>query len=133
MTVCSADMEHYRSTIATTAIAVFGLVVAAHVLHPGNYGRADRQTRVVAITREAPSAPTIWTDPPRRLHASEPASLMADSSTLLAHHLTMSLPPGAKMAPRLASTLTAPISPDRKIDGDPIGNLIRGLALDQDS
>jgi hypothetical protein len=126
-------MEHYRSTIATTAIAVLGLVAAAHVLYPGNYERADRQTRVVVITREATSAPTIWAGPPRRLHASEPASLMADSSALLAHRLTMSLPSGARMAPRLASTLAAPISPDRKFDGDSIGNLIRGLALDQDS
>lgn len=131
MTVCSADMEHYRSTLATTAVAVFGLMVTAHVLHPGNYERVDRQKRVVAITREIPSAPTIWIDPPDRLHGSEPAALMADGGALLAHRPMLSLPPGTRMAPRLASSLAASIIPDRKIDTDPIGDLIRGLELDQ--
>ena len=126
-------MEHYRSTLATTAIAALGLFVAAHVLHPGNYEQSDRRVRVIKIAREASAAPTIWTNPPDRLHGSEPAALMAGSGALLAQHPMLSLPPGTRMAPRLASSLAAPITPDRKIDGDPIGDLIRGLERDQNS
>ena len=126
-------MEHYRSTIATTAIAVLGLVAAAHVLHPGNYERAGRQSRVVAITREVPSTPTIWTDPPHRLHASEPAALMADSSALLAHRPTIALPAGTRTFPRLPGALVPPAAERQPIAGDPIGALIRNLDLDQQS
>ncbi|WP_144426455.1 hypothetical protein [Methylobacterium sp. ARG-1] len=75
-------MEHYKSTLATTAVAAFGLLAAAHILHPGNYERPDRKVRVVVIANETSPAPTIWTDPPHRLHGSEPAALMADSGAL---------------------------------------------------
>lgn len=126
-------MEHYLSTHLTTAIAVLGLVGAAHVLHPGNYERTDRQTRVVAVIREVPSTPTIWTDPPRRLHASEPAALMADSSTLLAHYPTIALPAGTRTFPRLSGALVPPVAERQHADGDPIGDLIRNLDLDQQS
>ena len=133
MTVRSAGMEHYRSTLATNAIAVLGLVGAAHVLHPGNYERTGRQTRVVAIAREVPSTPTIWTDPPHRLHASEPAALMADSSTLLAHHPTIALPAGTRTFPRLPGALVPPVAERQHADGDPIGDLIHNLDLDRQS
>lgn len=126
-------MEHHRFTLAATAIVVFGAVVATNVHHSGNRERADRQTRVVAITRDAPPAPTIWMDPPRRMHASEPAALMADGDALLAPRPTMSLPSGARMAPRLAGTLTAPVVRYGPITADPIGDLIRGPALGHDS
>ncbi|MGC5780228.1 hypothetical protein [Methylobacterium sp. NFXW15] len=133
MTVRSSCMEHYRSTLTTTAIAVLGLVGAAHVLHPGNYERTHRQARVVAITREVLSTPTIWTDPPRRLHASEPAALMADSSTLLAHRPTIALPAGTRTFPRLPGALVPPVAERQPVDGDPIGDLIHNLELDQQS
>jgi hypothetical protein len=42
LAVGSTDMKRHRSTLATTAIAAFGLLVAAHVLHPGNYERSER-------------------------------------------------------------------------------------------
>ncbi|WP_147941105.1 hypothetical protein [Methylobacterium sp. WL64] len=59
MAVCSAYMEHYRSTLATTAIAAFGLLVAAHVLHPGNYERSERNIRVVVVADGTAAVPTI--------------------------------------------------------------------------
>lgn len=133
LAVCSASMEHYRSTLATTAIAAFGLLVAAHVLHPGNYERSERNVRVVVVADETAAMPTIWADPPNRLYGSEPAALMADSGALLAHRPTMPLPPGVRTLPRLSSTLIHPAAPSRTADGDPIGDLIRDLDLDQES
>ena len=75
----------------------------------------------------------MWADPSRKLHGSEPAALMAGSGALLAQHSMLSLPPGTRMAPRLASSLAAPIIQDTKIGSDPIGDLIRGLELDRDN
>ena len=98
-------MEHYKSTLGTTAIAAFGLLAAAHILHPGNYDRADRNVRVVVVTNEMAAAPMIWTDPPFKLYSSEPAALMEGSGALLAYSPTISLPLGTRMAPRLAGSL----------------------------
>ena len=133
MTVCSIDMEHYRSTLAVTAIAVVGLVAAAHILHPGNYERSDLTARVVAVAIETPSKPTAWTDPPTKLSSSEPAMLMADSAVLLAHRAMVMPPPGTRTVPRLSGELV-PSSPHGKAaEGDPIGDLIHNLNLDQAS
>lgn len=133
LAVGSTDMEHYRSTLATTAIAAFGLLAAAHVLHPGNDERPERTVRVVMVANETAAGPTIWADPPRRLHGSEPAALMADSGALLARRPTMPLPPGVGTLPRLSSTLIHPAAQSGTADGDPIGDLIRNLDRDQDS
>ena len=134
MAVCSAFIEYYRSTLATTAIAAFGLLIAAHVLHPGNYDRSERNARVVVVADDETAAgPTIWADPPHELHGSEPAALMADSVALLAHRPTMPLSPEARTLPRLSSALVRPAAQIRDADGDPIGDLIRDLDLDQDS
>ena len=133
LAVCFAYMEHYRSTLATTAIAAFGLLVAAHVLHPGNYERSERNVRVVVVADDTATVPTIWADPPHRLHGSEPAALMADSGALLAHRPTMPLPPGVRTLPRLSSILIHPAAQSRTADSDPIGDLIRDLDLDQES
>lgn len=126
-------MEHYKSTLATTAVAAFGLLAAAHILHPGNYERPDRKVRVVVIANETSAASTIWTDPPHRLHGSEPAALMADSGILLEHRPMMTLPAGMRTLPRLSSTLVRSAVQSSTADGDPIGDLIRDLDLDQDS
>ncbi|MCJ2050704.1 hypothetical protein [Methylobacterium sp. J-070] len=133
MTIRSADMEHYRSTLASTAIAVIGLLVAAHALHPGNYEQSDRRSRVVTVAIEAPSPPTIWSNPPRKLHSSEPAMLMADSQALLAHRPTVALQSGVRMLPTLSGRLVPPASHGNAAEGDPIGDLIRNLDLDQNS
>ncbi|MCJ2048397.1 hypothetical protein [Methylobacterium sp. J-070] len=57
--------------------------------------------------------------------------LMADSSALLAHRSTVVLPPGERTFPRLSGKLVAPTA-QKAVDGDPIGDLIRNLDLDQD-
>ncbi|MGU3341336.1 hypothetical protein ACLBXJ_25295 [Methylobacterium mesophilicum] len=111
-----AVMEHYRSTLATTTIAVFGLVVAAHTLHPGNYEAQQRPVRTVA-TQATPSG---WADPPARLaglgKSDAPASEIgrAPAPDLLAPRLAAALPPGAIAAPALPSEMVAPAEKARK-------------------
>ncbi|MDN3569954.1 hypothetical protein QWZ18_04850 [Methylobacterium longum] len=131
--MCSAAMEHYRSTLATTAIAALGLFVAGHVLHPGNYATIDRKARVITVVAATSSTPSTWMDPPGKLHGSEPALLMADSRVLLAHRTTVALPPGARTWPRLSGKLVPAVAQGKAAAGDPIGDLIRNLDLDQDS
>lgn len=126
-------MEHYRSTLAATATAVIGLLIAAHVLHPGNYERSDRKSRVVKVVVQTPTSSTIWTDPPTKLHGSEPAMLMADSAALLAHRATLVPPLGARSLPTLSGKLVPPTPQRKAIEGDPIGDLIHNLDLDQAS
>ncbi|MDP4022806.1 hypothetical protein Q8W71_09250 [Methylobacterium sp. NEAU 140] len=55
-------MEHYASTLATTAAAVFGLVAAAQILHPAHFEHPARAPRAVVAQAPAPA----WTDPPAR-------------------------------------------------------------------
>ncbi|MCJ2048478.1 hypothetical protein [Methylobacterium sp. J-070] len=59
-------MEHYKSTLATAAVAAFGLVAAARILHPGNYEDLPRQVRTPAMIAEAPSGTVAWVNPPAR-------------------------------------------------------------------
>jgi hypothetical protein len=65
-------MEHYKSTLATAAIAALGLVAAAHVLHPGNYERTTYPSRPVATVASQASA---WVNPPANLPVAETALL----------------------------------------------------------
>ncbi|MDQ0440888.1 hypothetical protein [Methylobacterium persicinum] len=64
MAARSVVMEHFKSTIATAAIAAFGLLAAAHILHPGNYERTTYPSRPVATV--APKA-VSWVNPPATL------------------------------------------------------------------
>lgn len=66
-------MEHFKSTIATAAIAAFGLFAAAHVLHPGNFERTTYPSRPVATVE---SQSTSWTNPP----ALQPVAKQAELS-----------------------------------------------------
>lgn len=59
-------MEHYRSTLATAAVAALGLLAAAHILHPGNYEDLPRQMRTPVVSAEVPSNTMPWVDPPGR-------------------------------------------------------------------
>ena len=68
-------MEHYKSTLATAAIAAFGLLAAAHVLHPGNYERTTYPSRPVAAVALQDSA---WVNPPSALPVAEGTSATAD-------------------------------------------------------
>ncbi|SFL71054.1 hypothetical protein SAMN05192568_100919 [Methylobacterium pseudosasicola] len=107
-------MEHYRSTLATTAIAVFGLVVAAHTLHPGNYEVQTRPVRTVAVT----AALSTWMDPPARMaDVSRPEPRVSETaaatpSDLLAPQMT-ALPPGLATTPALPSEMIAPAQKSR--------------------
>jgi hypothetical protein len=116
LAVRSSVMEHYRSTLATTAIAVFGLVVAAHTLHPGNYEVQPRPVR----TEAAQAAPSTWMDPPARMAVTsrpEPTiseTARAAAADLLTPRMAAALPPGAVTAPALPSALVAPVEKARK-------------------
>ncbi|MBE7203874.1 MAG: hypothetical protein INR70_39610 [Parafilimonas terrae] len=67
-------MEHFKSTLATAAIAAFGLVTAAHVLHPGNFERTTYPSRPVAAVAPQASAPQVsaWVNPPASLPVAAP-------------------------------------------------------------
>lgn len=65
-------MEHFKSTIATTAIAAFGLVAAAHILHPGNFERTTYPSRPVATVA---AQATSWTNPPALQPVAKQAAL----------------------------------------------------------
>lgn len=67
-------MAHYRSTLATTAVAVAGLVAAAHILHPGNYETRTRAVRPDVASALAPGGAMGWADPPARPRV-EPAAV----------------------------------------------------------
>ncbi len=100
-------MEHYRSTLGTTAVAVFGLVVAAHILHPGNYEVQTRPARPVMAAAE----PAAWTDPPARLAATETTGALA---ALTATRIAAVVPPAAVPAPALPAEMARPVEPSRK-------------------
>jgi hypothetical protein len=95
-------MEHYRSTLATTAIAVFGLVVAAHTLHPGNYEVQTRPARPVAAPVAAQAA---WTDPPARIAGPETTGAIRRAAE------TASALPSAIPAPQLAAVVPPVATP----------------------
>lgn len=65
-------MEHFKSTLATAAIAAFGLVTAAHVLHPGNFERTTYPSRPVATVASQASA---WVNPPASPVVSAPVAV----------------------------------------------------------
>ena len=62
-------MERYKSTLATAAVAAFGLVAAAHILHPGNYEDLPRHVRNPIAAVEGPISTMAWVDPPARASA----------------------------------------------------------------
>lgn len=122
-------MEHYRSTLATTAVAVFGLVAAAHILHPGNYEAQPRPVRApMAVAADA----TAWVDPPAELRAAgappnraadvpapSDVPVLSDVPGLLAPRMLAVLPPGATMAPPLPSAMASPPGRERKVAATP--------------
>ena len=66
-------MERYKSTLATAAVAAFGLVAAAHILHPGNYEDPPRHVRTPIAAVEGPISTMAWVDP--LAHASVSSAL----------------------------------------------------------
>ncbi|MFD0937115.1 hypothetical protein [Methylobacterium trifolii] len=77
-------MEHVRSTIATTAFAVLGLVAAAHVLHPRDAALDKTSPARDAVLSGQASAQGAWVSPPARTASVAPASSRSDRRTILA-------------------------------------------------
>jgi hypothetical protein len=96
-------MEHYRSTLSTMAIAVLGLVVAARVLHPGNYEEQPRHTR--SATVQAMSIAGVAKSDVLPEGRSEDMTIAV--SEVLTPSMTIPLPPGVTMAPILPTALKA--------------------------
>lgn len=103
LAVCSISMEHYCSTLSTTAIAVLGLVVAARVLHPGNYEEQPRHTRSAPV--QAMSIAGVAKSDVLPDVRSEDMTIAV--SEVLMPSMTIPLPPGVTMAPILPTALRA--------------------------
>ncbi|MGU3465084.1 hypothetical protein ACLBXO_09520 [Methylobacterium sp. C33D] len=112
-------MEHYRSTLGTAAVAVFGLVAAAHILHPGNYEVQTRPARP-AVTDAAPVAkpvaaprmPSAWVDPPAKPAAPETTGALA---AVPAPRVAAAVPAAAMPAAALPAEMARPAEPPRRI------------------
>lgn len=95
-------MEHYRSTLGTAAIAAIGLLVAARVLHPGNFEQLPRPARPVASQSGAASTSVaVRVEPPFGLYM-RPSALSSEMA-VLDPRLTAPLPPGMTMMPILSA------------------------------
>ena len=89
-----SGMEHLRLTLATTAIAVFGLVVAAHSLHSSNEGPPAAPARTIAATA------TAWADPPARATGPETTgALRSDARASALPSAMPSLQPAVAVSP----------------------------------
>lgn len=104
----SAIMERYPSTLATTGAAVLGLIVAAHVLHPGNFEEQPRRARPATVTTEMTATAVTWVDPPTLKQRSVEAAPVADAAALLAPRVTVTPPPEAIMVAPLPREFVAP-------------------------
>ena len=105
-----AAMEHFKSTIATTAIAAFGLVAAAHILHPGNFERTTYPSRPVATVASHAAA---WVNPPAMLPvAQEVREVAAKADTAPAQPAPV--PVAWTSARAEAPAKTAEASPDHR-------------------
>ena len=152
-------MEHFKSTILTTAALVTGLITAAHVLHPRDPAFESRRGHSVVAPAEAATA---WNDPPARTTQTAEAALVRPASfTLLPIAMTASLSaaeelpqarpmrkaepinarrpiaPAIRSQPaRFAEQVPAPAAstaqPGRAAEGDPIGDLMKALGLNRD-
>ncbi|WCS24197.1 hypothetical protein LOK46_24130 [Methylobacterium sp. NMS14P] len=101
-------MERYPSTLATTGAAVLGLIVAAHVLHPGNFEEQPRRSRAATVTTEMTATTVAWVDPPTPMQRSAEAAPVIDTAALLAPRVTVTPPPEAIMVAPLRRELVAP-------------------------
>ncbi|WP_245297869.1 MULTISPECIES: hypothetical protein [Methylobacterium] len=110
MAVRFSAMEHYRSTLGTTAVAVFGLVAAAHILHPGNYEVQTRPARP-AVTDAAPVTQSAWVDPPAKLAAPETTGALA---AVPAPRVAAAVPATAMPAAPLPAEMARPAESPRK-------------------
>jgi hypothetical protein len=97
-------MEHYRSTLGTAAVAAIGLLVAARVLHPGNFEELPGPARPVASQSEAAlTSVAVRVEPPFGLYM-RPSALSPEMA-VLAPRLSAALPPGMTMMPILPAAM----------------------------
>ncbi|MCJ2134178.1 hypothetical protein MKK69_08925 [Methylobacterium sp. J-026] len=102
-------MEHYRSTLAIAGVAAFGLVAAAHILHPGNYEDLPRGVQASVSRAEAPVRSVAWTSPPARADA---LSALSNAVVPVAQAAEIASPGTASLASRRAA-LSDPATPGR--------------------
>lgn len=119
-------MEHYRSTIAVTGIAVLGLVAAAGILHPANFERAARPAAKPAMSVSAPTEATAWVDPPAASHVARRRSRpLPDVAALMKAEPTTVLPSDGVMVQPLPAELTLVAATSRKGEGTHGRKLVR--------
>ncbi|SDM56296.1 hypothetical protein SAMN05216360_102450 [Methylobacterium phyllostachyos] len=100
-------MERYRSTLGTAAIAAIGLLVAARVLHPGNFEHSPRVARPVQSHAATTSTVAmVRSDPPYGPYMRPGAS--SPGMAVLAPRLTAPLPAGMTMMPVLPAAMSGP-------------------------
>ncbi|MCJ2015552.1 MULTISPECIES: hypothetical protein [unclassified Methylobacterium] len=105
-------MEHYRSTLGTAAVAAIGLLVAARVLHPGNFEELPRPARPVASQSEAAlTSVAVRAEPPFGLYM-RPSALSPEIA-VLAPRLSAPLPPGLTMMPILSAAMANAVGQSR--------------------
>ncbi|GBU16935.1 hypothetical protein AOPFMNJM_4249 [Methylobacterium jeotgali] len=125
-------MEHYKSTLAVTSTAVVGLLLAARILHPGNYEREPRGPKAGGDTV---TVSTDWADPPRRAPITVAAKGPSPGVRAILAPQAMTPDPTAGFVP-IAETVSAKslMKPARKAStgDDPIGRLIRDLDKGRD-
>lgn len=97
-------MEHYKSTLSVTGIAVLGLVSAAGILHPANFERSSRLAAKPAIAASAPA--TSWVDPPASGQATRRRAVLSDVAALMKPEPTTVLPADGAMVQPLPAELT---------------------------
>lgn len=113
-------MEHYRSTLGTAAVASVGLLMAARVLHPGNFEELPRAARPIPAQSGAASTPVaVSVDPPFGLYM-RPSALSPEMA-VLAPRLTAPPPAGMTMMPILPAAMANAVdqSPDTEARRQP--------------
>ncbi len=161
LAVRSEIMEHFTSTIVTTAVLVAGLITAAHVLHPRDPMSEMRRGNVVVASTDTATA---WSDPPARASQAaitDAALLRPASFTLLPIAMTASLSgtddrlqdrpvrraehaharrpvasatrqPAARIAQQAPTPVASTAQASQAAQGDPIGDLMKALGLGRD-
>ncbi|MFY9293641.1 MAG: hypothetical protein WAP03_23505 [Methylorubrum rhodinum] len=59
-------MEHYKSTLGTTAAAISALVLAAQIMQAGPFAASPPRAERVSASIEATAEETAWVNPPVR-------------------------------------------------------------------
>lgn len=75
-------MEHYKSTLGTTAAAISALVLAAQIMQTGPFAASPPRAERVSAAIEASAQDTAWVNPPvRPLAEAKPETAPAEAKT----------------------------------------------------